>query len=129
MKVVVQSFSYRLGLPRDADLVFDVRFLDDPHDDTSLRPLTGLDSRVGAAIFSDANFDSFYSDLTSMLGTLLPCYERAGKRKLTIAIGCTGGRHRSVYVVESLGYWLAGESQIYNLHHRDLDNGTSRELI
>src|SRR5262249_42569360 len=94
----VTSFSYRNGLPRDADLVSDVRFPDNPHYVAALKPLSGLDAPVGAFIAADADFAPFFRRLTELLLPLLPRYDREGKSYLTIAVGCTGGQHRSVYV-------------------------------
>lgn len=104
--VFVTSFAYRRGLPRDADLVFDVRFLRNPHYDTALRPLTGCDGAVADHIRGDAGYAAFYDQLTKLLALLLPRFDREGKSYLTIAVGCTGGRHRSVFVAEELGGWL-----------------------
>ena len=119
--VFVRSFAYRRGLPPDADLVFDVRFLDNPHHDPALRPLTGLDAAVGARIAADPGFEGFFQRLTDLLLPLLPRYANEGKTYLTIAIGCTGGRHRSVYVAERLAQWLRRERQRVAVGHRDLD--------
>jgi UPF0042 nucleotide-binding protein len=119
--IFVTSFSYRYGLPREADLVFDVRFLANPHYKAKLQPLTGRDKRIGAYIAKDPGFAPFFSALTSLLLPLLPRFEREGKSYLTLAIGCTGGRHRSVFVAEKLGSWLHERGQRVTLHHRDLD--------
>jgi UPF0042 nucleotide-binding protein len=123
LAITVISFSYRLGLPREADLVFDVRFLDNPHYDPVLRPLTGEDARVGAVVESDPAFAGFFGGLTGLLLPLLPGFEREGKSYLTVAIGCTGGRHRSVYVARRLAEWLEGRGRHATLRHRDLDRG------
>ena len=125
LAVMVTSFSYRHGLPRDADLVFDVRFLTNPHYDPALRSLTGKDMEVGKAIAADADFDSFLGGLESMLSVLLPRFEREGKSYLTIAVGCTGGRHRSVYVAERLAGWLGEQGRRAHLHHRDIGRGAA----
>ncbi|HYM03484.1 MAG TPA: RNase adapter RapZ [Stellaceae bacterium] len=117
----VTSFSYRQGVPRDADLVFDVRFLRNPHYVPALRPLTGLDSEVGAFIEADDDFKPFFERLCGLLAPLLPRFEREGKSYLTIAVGCTGGRHRSVYLAERLATWLSAEGRPVGLSHRDLD--------
>ncbi|MGE0714391.1 MAG: RNase adapter RapZ [Alphaproteobacteria bacterium] len=117
----VMSFSYRRGLPREADLVIDVRFLDNPHYDPELRPLTGRDPAVGARIASDPDFPAFFDGLTGWLAPLLPRYIHETKSYLTIAVGCTGGKHRSVYVAERLGAWLAARGQRARVHHRDVD--------
>jgi UPF0042 nucleotide-binding protein len=119
--IFVTSFSYRHGLPRDADLVFDVRFLRNPHYVAGLRPLTGRDAPVGAFIEADADFAPFFERLCLLLAPLLPRYEREGKSYLTIAIGCTGGRHRSVYLAERLAAWLSGQGRPVGVNHRDLD--------
>jgi len=116
----VVSFAYRNGLPSDADLVFDVRFLSNPHYQPALKPLTGCDAAVADFIERDPGCAGFLDGLTSMLGALLPRYEREGKSYLTIAIGCTGGRHRSVYVAERLAAWLRAQHWRCGLDHRDL---------
>ena len=121
LAIFVTSFSYRLGLPREADLVFDVRFLANPHYDLDLRDLTGLDEAVGGFISADAHFQPFFDDLTRLLGPLLGGYAAEGKSYLTIAVGCTGGRHRSVFVAEKLAQWLAKQDRPTDLRHRDLD--------
>ena len=121
LAITVLSFSYRSGLPREADLVFDVRFLENPHYDPKLRPLTGEDERVGNAVEADPAFDGFFAGLTGLLWPLLPGYEREGKSYLTIAIGCTGGRHRSVHVARRLAGWLESKGRAVILRHRDLD--------
>ena len=118
--VFVTSFSYRLGLPRDADLVFDVRFLDNPHYVPALRHLTGLDAAVGAHVLADPGFAAFFERLTLLLAPLLPRFEREGKSYLTIAIGCTGGQHRSVFVAERLVRWLREQGVPAEIGHRDL---------
>jgi RNase adapter protein RapZ len=121
LSVNVTSFSYRRGVPRESDLVFDVRFLANPHYDDALRPLTGQDSGVGAYISADPDFEVFLKSLTDMLGILLPRYEAEGKSYLTLAVGCTGGRHRSVYTAERLVEWLQNKGRRYFLFHRDMD--------
>jgi len=118
--IFVTSFSFRQGLPREADLVFDVRFLDNPYYDPVLRPMTGLDTPVQAHIAGDPVFADFFENLTRLLKPLLPRYDREGKSYLTIAIGCTGGRHRSVYVAERIGTWLADHGQSVTISHRDV---------
>jgi len=120
LAVSVMSFSYRQGLPREADLVFDVRFLANPHYVDSLRPLTGRDGAVGAYIEADPAFARFDLDLTRLLLPLLPGYEREGKSYLTLAVGCTGGKHRSVFVAERLAAWLGQQGRPVVLRHRDL---------
>ncbi|HZL60494.1 MAG TPA: RNase adapter RapZ [Stellaceae bacterium] len=119
--IFVTSFSYRHGLPRDADLVFDMRFLKNPHYVESLQELSGRDRAVGQFIEGDPDLAPRFNELCDWLARLLPRYEAEGKSYLTIAIGCTGGRHRSVYVAERLVAWLAGEGRRVALLHRDLD--------
>lgn len=119
--VAVVSFAYRWGLPREADLVFDVRFLTNPHYVPELQPLTGRDPAVGGYIEKDGGFHPFFDGLTAMLGALLPRYEREGKSYLTVACGCTGGKHRSVYVAERLARWLQEQGRRVNLVHRDIE--------
>ncbi len=127
LALMVVSFSYRLGLPRDADLVFDARFLVNPHYDPKLRDKTGRDPAVGAAIVADPDFAAFFDGIVSMLSVLLPRYEKEGKSYLTIAIGCTGGRHRSVYVAERLSETLASQGRRVHLTHRDVGREANRD--
>ena len=118
--IVVCSFSYRRGLPRNADLVFDVRFLDNPHYVEALRPLTGSDPEVAAHIARDPGFEAFMASVMGLFDVLLPGYEREGKHYLDIAVGCTGGRHRSVFVAERLVALLSERERPASLWHRDL---------
>jgi UPF0042 nucleotide-binding protein len=120
LAICVTSFSYREGVPREADLVFDVRFLRNPHYVPVLKPLTGTNDAVGAYIAADPGFDEFYKALTGLLAVLLPRYEQEGKSYLTIAIGCTGGRHRSVYIAERLANWLRDLGGDVAAVHRDM---------
>ena len=120
LTVFITSFSFRQGLPREADLVFDVRFLRNPHYDANLRDLTGNDADVGSYISEDEGFTGFLDGLKSLLEPLLPRYVAEGKSYLTIAVGCTGGRHRSVYVANQLAAWLKNLEQRVRLGHRDL---------
>lgn len=114
------SFAYRNGLPPEADIVLDVRFLANPHYEADLAPLTGLDAAVGAFVGADPAFAPFFESLNGFLAVVLPRYRAEGKSHLTIAVGCTGGRHRSVFVVERLAARLAGEGQRAAATHRDL---------
>ena len=127
MGVFVASFSFRAGLPREADLVFDVRFLRNPHYDPALRPLTGKDAAVADYVAEDAAFAPFFQSLTALLQPLLPRYEAEGKSYLTIAVGCTGGRHRSVATAEKLGHWLSRLGWPVSLVHRDLERSRDAE--
>lgn len=120
LAVFVTSFSYRQGVPRNADLVFDVRFLDNPHYVDALQAQDGRDPAVAAHIETDPSFAPFMERLTALLDLLLPGYEREGKHYLTIAIGCTGGRHRSVFVAERLAALLSDGRRRVSLQHRDL---------
>jgi RNase adapter protein RapZ len=120
LRVFVTSFAYRRGIPRDADLIFDVRFLENPYYVDELRTLTGRDPAVAAYIERDTDFRPFFARLWRLLRPLLPRYEIRGKTYLTIAIGCTGGRHRSVYVAERLALRLREAGWQAELAHRDL---------
>lgn len=120
LSISVNSFGYPRGLPRDADLVFDVRFLRNPHYDVKLRPQDGRDQPVADYVEGDPVFDAFWERLIALILTLLPEYKREGKSYFTIAIGCTGGRHRSVFVAEKLAAVLEKEQYKVNLHHREL---------
>jgi UPF0042 nucleotide-binding protein len=99
----LESFGFRHGLPPDADFVFDARFLPNPYWEKSLRPLTGRDPEIVAYLDGFAEVQSFIEDIATFLETWLPRIEAANRSYLTIAVGCTGGRHRSVYIVEKLG--------------------------
>lgn len=121
MAVFVTSFSFAKGLPREADLVFDVRFLRNPHYDPKLKALEGRDPKVAAYVARDRHFAAFFRRLTELLGPLLPRYAAEGKSYLTIAVGCTGGRHRSVFVAERLARWLEGHGIPVEIRHRDLE--------
>jgi UPF0042 nucleotide-binding protein len=122
----VTSFSFPRGLPSDADLVFDVRFLANPHYVESLRSLTGLDVAVGRHIVADSAYAPFFASLRDMLVALLPAYEREGKSYLTIAVGCTGGRHRSVFVAERLAEALRETGRRVGVRHRELNIDSDR---
>ncbi|PKU21496.1 RNase adapter RapZ [Telmatospirillum siberiense] len=126
LAVFVTSFSYRQGLPREADLVFDARFLDNPHYVAALRPLTGLDAPVVRHVEGDPGFPQFFTALTALLDPLLPRFAAEGKSYLTIAIGCTGGRHRSVVIAEKLAGWLRERDQQVELRHRELEEGKAK---
>lgn len=126
LQVFVTSFSFRQGLPREADLVFDVRFLVNPHWDPELRPLTGLDPAVAERVAGDPDWPAFFAGVTNLLRPLLPRYKQEGKSYLTIAFGCTGGKHRSVFAAERLAEWLRGLGLSVGLGHRDLDRGGDR---
>jgi RNase adapter protein RapZ len=118
--LTVTSFSYKRGLPRDADLVLDMRFLRNPHWDAALRPGTGLDADVSAYIVADEAYAPAIDQIENLLRTLLPRYRREGKSYVTIAFGCTGGRHRSVHVAEQIGKRLHDAGFSPTIMHRDL---------
>ncbi len=122
LAVTIQSFGFKHGPARDADLLFDVRFLPNPHYEPELRPQTGLEAEVVAYIDRDGALAAFYERLLPMLDYLLPQYVAEGKAHLAIAIGCTGGRHRSVAVAEQLAarYREDGE-YLVEVAHRDID--------
>jgi UPF0042 nucleotide-binding protein len=121
MRITVMSFSFRRGLPREADLVFDVRFLKNPHYDPELKLLTGTDPAVVAFIATDPDYEPFVGRLEGLIGPLLPRFDAEGKSYLTVAIGCTGGRHRSVAIAERLAGWLRDAGRSVTLSHRDTD--------
>jgi len=120
LNIFVTSFSYRHGIPREADLVFDVRFLRNPHYDKALRSLNGQDAPVGHYIRKDIDFHGFFENLKQLIEPLLPRYNAEGKSYLTIAIGCTGGQHRSVFIAQQLSVWLDEIGQNAQLQHREL---------
>lgn len=120
MTLFVMSFGFKNGLPREADLVFDVRFLVNPHYDPMLKALTGRDKAVADHVAADPDFQPFFNNLTTLLTPLLPRYAQEGKSYLTVAVGCTGGRHRSVAVTEKLSQWLEQRGERVHLRHRDL---------
>ncbi len=116
----VQSFGFKQGLPLGADLVFDVRFLDNPHFVEELKPKTGLDPAVSNFVLNQKSYKTFLAKLKDMLFFLLPLYRQEGKTSLTIAIGCTGGRHRSVAIAEDLAPYLLGTGCAVQVNHRDI---------
>ncbi len=120
MKLTVVSFGYKYGIPLDADLVMDVRFLPNPNYINTLRRRTGLDAPVGSYIKSRPGFKSFLSAYTGQIKQLLPLYIKEGKSYLTIAIGCTGGRHRSVFIASQLAAALARFGFSVSEYHRDI---------
>ena len=121
--VFVTSFAYRNGLPREADLVLDARFLANPHYVPELQALTGRDPAVDSYVAADPAFANFMDSLTRLLEPLLPRFSAEGKSYLTIAVGCTGGRHRSVAVAERIASWVRNKGGRVELRHRELDEG------
>jgi len=123
MQVNVTSFGFKHGLPREADLVFDVRFLPNPFYVTELRRLTGLDQGVRDYVFRNGQAGEFLHRLYSMLEFLLPCYVEEGKTALVIAVGCTGGHHRSVAIAHDLALFIKEKGYSVTENHRDLARG------
>ncbi len=123
--VSISSFGYSRGVPHNADLIFDMRFLRNPHWDDVLRPLTGLDQSVADYVRADAAYDEAVGKIRDLLLYLLPLYDAQGKAYVNIAFGCTGGRHRSVYVAEQFGKWLHEAGFSPTVTHRNL---TSRPI-
>jgi len=123
MRTSITSFGFKHGIPLDVDLVFDVRFLPNPHWEPELRPESGLNQDVAKFVFASAETDAFMEQLRSMLALLIPAYTREGKSYLTVAIGCTGGRHRSVAVAEALAKQIVSDHLVatVNVFHRDID--------
>lgn len=124
MLIFVTSFGFKKGVPRDADMIFDMRFLENPHYVPHLRPKTGQNKGVQAYIDKDPDFKTFIANLKTLLTPLLPRYAGEGKSYLGIAIGCTGGKHRSVYTAETLFKWLDSEGYSVAIRHRDMPVGT-----
>jgi len=127
LAVTFLTFGFKHGSPREADLLFDVRFLPNPHYEDELRPLTGLDSVVQKYVNSTDGLGDFYDRLIPLLDYLLPAYEQEGKAHLTVGVGCTGGRHRSVVVAQRLAD-LYGEGGRYlvDVVHRDIEKQARR---
>ncbi len=120
MRTTITSFGYKHGLPRDADLILDCRFLPNPHWIPDLRPLTGLDGPVREHVLSHEVTQEFLDQLGDLLGMLMPAYVAEGKSYLSIALGCTGGRHRSVAVAETVAEMLRGREFDPVVTHRDI---------
>jgi UPF0042 nucleotide-binding protein len=122
LAVTFTSFGHKHGPPRDADVAFDVRFLPNPHYEVDLRPLTGFDQRVVEYIARDGRLEEFYDHVLPLLEYLLPQYVAEGKAHLVVAIGCTGGRHRSVAIAEHLSNAFRDrEPYFVEVQHRDVD--------
>jgi UPF0042 nucleotide-binding protein len=127
LTVKIVAFGFKYGLPMDADLVFDVRFLPNPYYLAELKDLSGLDGRVAAFVFRHSGTREFMTRLESLIEFLLPQYEEEGKRELTIAVGCTGGRHRSVAVAAHLSDFIHKQGHDARLITRDIDKDMSRD--
>lgn len=120
LTLLFQSFGFKHGIPLDADMVFDVRCLPNPHYEEPLRPLTGKDEAVIEYLDAIANVNRMFDDIRRFLDDWLPCFIRDNRNYLTVAIGCTGGRHRSVYFVERLAQHFRTNNQVL-VRHRELD--------
>jgi UPF0042 nucleotide-binding protein len=118
MHLRLQSFGYKYGIPIDSDLVIDVRFLPNPHFDDELRPFTGEDEAVYDYVVASADGEAFLDALVGFVEPLIPLYEREGKTVLTVSVGCTGGRHRSVAMVRALARRFSDHAP--DVHHRDV---------
>ncbi len=124
LRIAVVSFGYSHGLPRDADLVFDCRFLPNPHWIPELRPHTGLDVDVRDYVLGQPAAKEFLEKIDDLLELLLPAYVEEGKAYLTIAVGCTGGRHRSVAIANALHEMIEAHGYDANISHRDVSKKT-----
>ena len=121
MPVHVLSFSYRYGLPDTADQIFDMRFAKNPHWDDALRELTGLDGDVAAFLARDKAANMVLQQLQEILTLMLDRMKAEGRSNLTLAFGCTGGKHRSVWAAEQMAKWIEAQGHPVRLHHRELD--------
>lgn len=121
LAVQLQSFSYKRGLPRGLDMVFDVRFLRNPHWQPHLRPLDGRDARVAAHVADDPLYPPFFARVLELIRMLLPAYKEEGKSYLTIGFGCSGGQHRSVAMTETMSKALAEAGWQVSIRHRELE--------
>ena len=121
MTTAVMSFGYKHGVPTDADLVFDCRFLPNPHWQKNLRPLSGRDQAVSDFVLGQPAAEGFFDRVLPLLEWLIPAYEANRRSYLTIAFGCTGGRHRSVALAEEVTKRLSGAGHFLHCRHRDLD--------
>jgi len=127
LAVTFGSFGHKHGPPRDADLAFDVRFLPNPHYEPDLRPLTGFDTRIVEYVGRDGRLQELYDRVIPLLEYLFPQYVGEGKAHLVVAIGCTGGRHRSVVIAEHLAaHFRADDRYFIEIQHRDVDRAPTR---
>lgn len=124
LAISVQSFSYKRGTPRGVDMIIDCRFLKNPHWQEDLRPLNGTNAAVANFVKSDPLYDEFFEQLCNMCRLLLPAYRTEGKAYFSIGLGCSGGKHRSVSVTESLAKLLAEDGWQVSIRHRELDRQT-----
>ncbi len=127
MQVTITSFGFKYGLPIDSDLVFDVRFLNNPHYVPALKPYNGTDAEVKKFVYDDPRTQPFQTLLSDLVAWTLPEYQREGKSYLNIAIGCTGGKHRSVVLTEDLAERLRADDWTVVVRHRDIEQGKREE--
>ncbi|MER2063524.1 MAG: RNase adapter RapZ [Alkalibacterium sp.] len=120
-RVEIVSFGFKYGVPIDADIVMDVRFLPNPHYIEELRPQTGMDKPVYDYVMQQTETETFYKKFIDLIDYLLPGYKKEGKSNVTIAIGCTGGKHRSVALVERIAKQIKADGYHVNVSHRDKD--------
>ncbi|MFZ9443839.1 MAG: RNase adapter RapZ [Ilumatobacteraceae bacterium] len=120
LQITVESFGFKHGLPLDADMVLDVRFLPNPHWDESLRPMSGLDRPVRDFVLGEHDAELFVTKLVELLAMIVPLYANEGKSYLTIAVGCTGGRHRSVAIATEIAERMRASGQPVRVGHRDI---------
>ena len=121
MRITIMSFGFKYGSPLDVDMVFDVRFLPNPHWEEALRPLTGRDKAVADFVLAQPEAQDFLSQVDGLVTSLIPGFEREGKTYLTIAIGCTGGQHRSVAIAEALSLAVRDHGRSVATFHRDVE--------
>lgn len=121
MALFFTSFGYKFGIPHDTDMILDVRFLPNPYFISELREKSGLDSEVKEYVLADVETHAYLDRLYALLEFILPLYEREGKSSLTLALGCTGGRHRSVVLVEELCRKFGDGNFPVHIKHRDID--------
>ena len=126
--ISVESFSYKRGLPRGIDIALDVRFLANPHWDADMRDRDGLDPAVREFVTADPRYANFFERTFGLIESLLPAYKNEGKTNLTLAFGCTGGQHRSVFVAEALANALAQNGWQVSIRHRELDRHKRKEV-
>lgn len=120
-KINLLSFGFKHGVPRECDLIWDVRFLPNPHYEAELKPLTGKETAVAEYVLNNETSHHFFAKLDPLLEFLIPKYEQEGKVQLTIGVGCTGGKHRSVAVAERLHSFISKQEVKVTLCHRDID--------
>ena len=126
LKIIVESFGFKYGIPLDADYVFDVRFLPNPHWDPALRPMTGLDAPVADFLNRHTEVNEFIYLTRNYIETWLPMLEKNNRSYLTIAIGCTGGKHRSVYIAQQIGEYFQAKGKNVQIQHKSLERQKSK---